>query len=163
MLAAPPGDASSPPSSRRAPKPGVDYDWFPFPAIETDDTLIAGELAVAFSNRAEIVDFLERFSSEEVQCAMAGEPGLGRLSPNVNVGEDCYANPILGEASGSSPRRWRTGPPASTPATRCRRRSVRAASGPGMVEYMQGGPDSLQGVLEEIEASWPEGDGRGRR
>jgi alpha-glucoside transport system substrate-binding protein len=25
----------------------------------------------------------------------------------------------------------------------------------GMVEYMQQGPDSLQGVLDDIEASWP--------
>ena len=27
----------------------------------------------------------------------------------------------------------------------------------GMVEYMQEGPDSLSGVLDEIEASWPSG------
>ena len=26
----------------------------------------------------------------------------------------------------------------------------------GMVEYVQGGPDSLDGVLSDIEASWPE-------
>jgi alpha-glucoside transport system substrate-binding protein len=25
----------------------------------------------------------------------------------------------------------------------------------GMVEYLQGGPDSLSGILDEIEASWP--------
>jgi alpha-glucoside transport system substrate-binding protein len=25
----------------------------------------------------------------------------------------------------------------------------------GMVEYMQQGPDSLQGILDDIEASWP--------
>ncbi len=26
----------------------------------------------------------------------------------------------------------------------------------GMVQYMQEGPDSLQGILDEIEASWPD-------
>jgi alpha-glucoside transport system substrate-binding protein len=26
----------------------------------------------------------------------------------------------------------------------------------GMVEYMQGGQDALPGVLDDIEASWPE-------
>ena len=26
----------------------------------------------------------------------------------------------------------------------------------GMVEYMQDGPDSLDGVLDDIEASWPQ-------
>ena len=31
---------------------------------------------------------------------MAGDPGLSRLSPNVNVGQDCYANPVLADASG---------------------------------------------------------------
>ena len=25
----------------------------------------------------------------------------------------------------------------------------------GMVEYVKGGPDSLDGVLDDIEASWP--------
>jgi hypothetical protein len=27
----------------------------------------------------------------------------------------------------------------------------------GMVEYMQQGPDSLQGILEDIDSSWPSG------
>ena len=135
---------------------GVDYDWFPFPAIETDDTLMAGELAVAFSNRAEIVDFLERFSSEEVQCAMAADPSLGRLSPNVNVGEDCYPNPILAEASTLLAEALANGTAGFDAGDQMPAQVGSGSFWTGMVEYMQGGPDSLQGVLEEIEASWPE-------
>src|ERR671911_745298 len=46
---------------------GVDYDWFPTPPIDEDNKLFAGELAMVFSHRPEILDFLERFSSEPVQ------------------------------------------------------------------------------------------------
>lgn len=137
-------------------KSGVDYDWFPFPAIETSDVLFAGELAVAFDNRAEIVDFLERFSSEEVQCAMAGDPALGRLSPNVNVGADCYANPILGDASAILAEALANGTAGFDAGDQMPAQVGSGSYWTGMVEYMQGGPQSLEGVLQEIDASWPE-------
>ena len=78
---------------------GVDYDWFPMPGESQQPTLFAGELAVVFSNRPEVVEFLEAFMGEEVQCAMGTEPGSSRISPNINVGPDCYSNPILADAS----------------------------------------------------------------
>ena len=78
---------------------GVDYDWFPMPGESQRPTLFAGELATVFSNRPEVVEFLEAFMGEEVQCAMGSEPGSSRISPNVNVGPDCYTDPILAEAS----------------------------------------------------------------
>ena len=90
---------------------GVDYDWFPFPAVDQQGTLFAGELAVVFSNRPEVVDFLERFMGEDVQCQMGSEPGSSRISPNVNVGTRLLPEPdprrrIRG-ADGSARRRWR--------------------------------------------------------
>ena len=39
---------------------GVDYDWFPFPPIDQEGTLFAGEMAVTFRNAPEVVDFLEQ-------------------------------------------------------------------------------------------------------
>jgi alpha-glucoside transport system substrate-binding protein len=135
---------------------GVDYDWFPFPAIDTSDTLFAGELAVAFDNRQEIKDFLERFSAEDVQCAMAGDPGLGRLSPNVNVGEDCYANPILGEASGILAEALANGTGGFDAGDQMPAQVGSGSFWTGMVEYMQKGPGSLDQVLADIDASWPE-------
>ena len=53
---------------------GVDYDWFPLPPIDQEGTLFAGELTVVGTNgaRPEVVDFLERFIAENVQCEMGG-------------------------------------------------------------------------------------------
>jgi alpha-glucoside transport system substrate-binding protein len=137
---------------------GTDYDWFPFPAIDQQGTLFAGEFAVVGRDAPEVRDFLERFSGEEAQCAMGGEPGSSRISPNTNVGPDCYQNPILADASEvlvaalSQEGGIQAGFDASD------QMPAEVGSGSfwtGMVEYMQGGPDSLSGVLDEIEASWP--------
>ncbi|HEY8547602.1 MAG TPA: ABC transporter substrate-binding protein, partial [Acidimicrobiales bacterium] len=82
---------------------GVDYDWFPFPTIEEgqDNILFGGEFAVVGTagNREEVVDFLTQFMGEEVQCAMGAEAASSRISPNINVGPDCYANDILADSS----------------------------------------------------------------
>src|SRR3954449_8368406 len=53
-------------------KAGVDYDWFPLPPIDQEGTLYAGELTVVGKNgnRPEVVDFLNKFISKDVQCAM---------------------------------------------------------------------------------------------
>lgn len=134
---------------------GVDYDWFPFPPIDQEGTLFAGELAVVFRNAPEIKDFLERFISQEVQCAQGAVEASSRISPNVDVGPDCYANDILADASEVLTSALEAGngrfdasdlmPPA-----------VGAGSfWTGMVKYMRGGPGSLEGVLADIESSWP--------
>ena len=87
---------------------------------------------------------------------MGGVPASSRISPNVNVGPDCYANDILADASVVlTDGARRRAPGASTPPTSCRPRSGSGSFWTGMIEYMQGGPDSLDGVLDDIEASWP--------
>ena len=79
-----------------------------------------------------------------------------RISPNADVGADCYVNSILADSSavltealagGHRPVR-RLGPDAGG-------RRIGSASGPAWSTYMQEGPDSLTGVLDDIEASWP--------
>ena len=80
---------------------GEDYDWFPLPPIDQEGTLYAGELTVVGTagNRAEVKDFLDQFLDQEVQCAMGGVQASSRISPNVEVGADCYVNDILADAS----------------------------------------------------------------
>src|SRR5690606_12586583 len=78
---------------------GVDYDWFPLPPIDQEGVLFGGELTVVGQHRPEVVDFLERFISQEVQCAMGGVQASSRISPNVDVGPDCYVNDILADSS----------------------------------------------------------------
>ena len=136
---------------------GVDYDWFPLPAIDQEGTLFAGELTVVGknANRPEVKDFLDKFIGEEVQCEMGGVQASSRISPNVNVGPDCYANEILADASVVLTEALKEGT-GRFDASDLMPTEVGAGSfWTGMVEYLQGGPDSLEGVLQEIEDSWP--------
>jgi alpha-glucoside transport system substrate-binding protein len=136
---------------------GVDYDFFPFPPIDQEGTLFAGEFAIigTAGNRPEVVDFLNKFMGEEIQCSMGGEPASSRISPNVNVGPDCYANQILADSAGVLTEAISSGT-GRFDASDLMPGEVGAGSfWTGMVQYMQEGPDSLQGVLDDIEASWP--------
>lgn len=137
---------------------GVDYDWFPLPPIDQEGTLYAGELTVvgANGNRPEVKDFLDKFIAEEVQCAMGAVEASSRISPNVNVGPDCYANGILADASVILTDALANGT-GRFDASDLMPAAVGSGSfWTGMVEYVRGGPDSLDGILDDIEASWPE-------
>jgi alpha-glucoside transport system substrate-binding protein len=136
---------------------GVDYDWFPFPPIDQEGTLFAGEFAVIGTNgnRAEVKDFLDQFMGETVQCAMGGNTASSRISPNVNVGPDCYANSILADASVVLTEALSSGTGRFDASDMMPAAVGSGSFWTGMVTYMQEGPDSLQSVLDEIEASWP--------
>ncbi len=136
-------------------KAGVDYDWFPLPPIDQPGTLFAGELAVTFRNAPEVKDFLTRFMSTDVQCAMGADVGTSRISPNVNVGPNCYANPILADASVVLTKALKDGT-AGFDASDMMPPAVGSGSfWSGMVKYMQQGPSSIEGILNDIEKSWP--------
>jgi alpha-glucoside transport system substrate-binding protein len=90
-----------------------------------------------------------------VQCAMGGVPASSRISPNVGVGPDCYANDILADASVVLTDALSAGS-ARFDASDLMPAEVGSGSfWVGMIDYVKGGPDSLQGVLDDIEASWP--------
>jgi alpha-glucoside transport system substrate-binding protein len=133
---------------------GVDYDWFPLPPIDQDGTLFAGELAVTFRNAPEVKDFLTRFMSADVQCAM-GSAGTSRISPNVNVGPDCYTDPILADASVVLTKGLADGTAGFDASDQMPPAVGSGSFWTGMVKYMQDGPDSLDGIMEDIEKSWP--------
>jgi alpha-glucoside transport system substrate-binding protein len=136
---------------------GVDYDWFELPPIDQEGTLYAGELTVVGKNgnRPEVKDFLDRFIAEDVQCEMGSVVASSRISPNVNVGPDCYANDILADASVILTDALESGT-GRFDASDLMPAAVGSGSfWTGMIEYVQNGPDSLQGVLDDIEASWP--------
>src|SRR6266511_3604245 len=113
-------------------KAGVDYDWFPFPAITTEGgPLFAGELA------------------------MAGITAASRISPNVEVGSDCYANEILAD-SAEVLKEGLTAGTARFDASDLMPAAVGSGSfWTGMVKYMKEGPSSLDGILGDIDSSWP--------
>lgn len=134
---------------------GVDYDWFALPPIDQEGVLYAGELTVVGQNRPEVADFLRRFIAEDVQCEMGGVQASSRISPNINVGPDCYANDILADASEVLTTALQEGT-GRFDASDLMPGEVGAGSfWTGMVKYIREGPDSLDGVLDEIESSWP--------
>ena len=138
-------------------KAGTDYDWFPLPPIDQQGTLYAGELTVVGKNgnRPEVVDFLKRFISEDVQCEMGSVTASSRISPNVDVGPDCYANDILAGASEILTDALKEGT-GRFDASDLMPAAVGSGSfWTGMIDYVKGGPSSLDGVLDKIEASWP--------
>jgi alpha-glucoside transport system substrate-binding protein len=137
---------------------GTDYAFFPFPTIDDPSqsaALIGGELSVVFRNAPEVKDFVEKFSGEQVQCDQGGSTATSRISPNTNVAPSCYANAILSEASEVTTAAIQSGN-ARFDASDAMPSAVGSGSfWTGMVKYLQGGPDSLQGVLDDIEKSWP--------
>jgi alpha-glucoside transport system substrate-binding protein len=134
---------------------GKDYDWFPFPPIDQEGTLFAGELAVVFRNAPEVKDFLEKFMGEDVQCEMGGVQASSRISPNVDVGPDCYANELLAGASEVLTEALESGT-GRFDASDLMPTAVGAGSfWTGMIDYLRGGPGALDKVLSDIEASWP--------
>lgn len=135
---------------------GVDYDWFPFPPIDQEGTLMAGELSVVFRNAPEVKDFLERFASDEVQCAQGGLRGTSRISPNIGVGPDCYVNEILADSAAVLTDALEAGTGRFDASDLMPAEVGSGSFWSGMVEYMQGGPGSLQKVLDDIENSWPQ-------
>jgi alpha-glucoside transport system substrate-binding protein len=137
-------------------KPGVDYDWFTFPSIDRESILYGGELTVVGknANRPEVVDFLKRFLAEDVQCKMGGVVASSRVSPNVDVAADCYANDILADASKILTKTLKEGT-GRFDASDLMPTEVQGAFWTGMIKYLKQGPSSLDGVLSDIEKSWP--------
>jgi alpha-glucoside transport system substrate-binding protein len=136
---------------------GSDYDWFPLPPIDQEGTLFAGELTVVGTagNRPEVVDFINRFIAEDVQCEMGGVTASSRVSPNVNVGEDCYANGILADASVVLTDALKAGTGRFDASDLMPAAVGQGSFWTGMIDYVKEGPDSLDQVLQDIEDSWP--------
>ncbi|HET7486906.1 MAG TPA: ABC transporter substrate-binding protein [Acidimicrobiales bacterium] len=136
-------------------KAGVDYDWFPFPPIKQQGILFGGELSAVFRDAPEVRDFLRRFAGTEVQCAQGKDIATSRVSPNVNVGPECYANSILADASRVLTNSLKNGT-GRFDASDLMPSAVGSGSfWTGMVNYVQGGPAALKPALDKIEASWP--------
>jgi alpha-glucoside transport system substrate-binding protein len=137
-------------------KAGVDYDWFPFPSMDTEGgPLFGGEMMMVFRNAPEVKDFVEKFIDTDFQCAMGGITAASRLSPNVNVESSCYANDILADSAEVLKEGLSSGT-ARFDASDLMPPAVGSGSfWTGMVQYMKDGPDSLDGILTEIEDGWP--------
>jgi alpha-glucoside transport system substrate-binding protein len=135
---------------------GTDYEWFPFPAIDQQGTLVGGEFMVTFRDDPEVVDFVERFSGEEVQCAQGGNVAGSRISPNLEVGPDCYADEILADSADVVITAIGDGTARFDASDLMPPQVGSGAFWSEMMSYMQAGPDGATAALDNIEAAWPE-------
>jgi alpha-glucoside transport system substrate-binding protein len=138
-------------------KAGVDYDWFEFPPIDQQGVLYGGELTVVGShaNKAVAKDFLNRFIAQDVQCKMGGVSASSRISPNVNVAASCYVNPILSQASTVLTAALKDGTGRFDASDLMPAAVGSGSEWTGMIKYLKQGPSSLDGILADIEKSWP--------
>lgn len=136
-------------------KAGVDYDWFTFPPITQQGTLIAGELSTVFKNTPAVRDFLKRFISKDVQCAQGKETAMSRISPNLEVTADCYANPQLAKAAQVVNEGLKAGNARFDASDQMPSAVGSGSFWTGMIQYVTKGPSSLDKVLSDIEKSWP--------
>jgi alpha-glucoside transport system substrate-binding protein len=135
-------------------KSGVDYDWFPFPSIDTEGgPLFGGEMAMVFRNAPEVKDFLDKFMGTDVQCAMGGIQTASRISPNADVPSSCYWNDILKQSADALKQGLQAGT-ARFDASDLMPADVQAQYFKGVSTYLQNGPSSLDGFLDDVENSW---------
>jgi alpha-glucoside transport system substrate-binding protein len=152
FIAAQFADAAEP-----SPQAGVDYDWFTLPPIDQPGILYGGELTVIgpAADPELAKDFVERFVAQDVQCEMAGVPASSRISPNVNVGPDCYPDDLLADASEILTKALRENTGGFDASDLMPKEVGQGTFWSGMLEYMKSGPDALDGILQDIEDSWP--------
>ncbi len=137
---------------------GTDYDFFPFPTIDDPNqqtALIAGELAVIYRDAPEVVDFVKKFSDAKVQCDQGSNVATSRISPNADVAPSCYANATLGKAADTVKVALQSGDARFDASDQMPSAVGQGSFWTGMVTYLQDGPDSLDGVLDDIEKGWP--------
>ena len=133
---------------------GTDYGVFPFPSIDGQQgALMAGELAVVFNDTPAVRTFIDVFTGQEAQCAQGAVEGVSRISPNVNVGPDCYGNEIVATSAENIVSALKEGSARFDASDLMPSEVGSGTFWTAMNEWMRG--KDLQQALSEVEASWP--------
>ena len=134
---------------------GTDYGAFSFPSIDGQQgALIAGELGVVFNDTPAVRQFIEVFTGQEAQCAQGSFEGVSRISPNVNVGGDCYNSEIVAQSADDITSALREGSARFDASDLMPSEVGSGTFWTAMNEWMRGA--DLESVLADVEASWPE-------
>jgi alpha-glucoside transport system substrate-binding protein len=140
---------------------GTDADFFDFPSINPDLPAAAmggGELAMAFSDRPEVVALLKAYSEPALQCVQAspaghGVAGIERISANANTDASCYESDTVRKQAEAVAAAL-AGNGFVFDASDLMPSAVGQGSfWEGMVEWTRG--EATADVLATIEASWP--------
>lgn len=140
---------------------GTDADFFDFPSINPDlppAAMGGGELAMAFSDRPEVVALLRAYSEPALQCVQAspaghGVAGIERISANANTDASCYESDTVRKQAVAVAEAL-AGNGFVFDASDLMPSAVGQGSfWEGMVEWTRG--EATADVLATIEASWP--------
>ncbi len=140
---------------------GTDADFFDFPSINPDlppAAMGGGELAMAFSDRPEVVALLRAYSEPALQCVQAspaghGVAGIERISANANTDPSCYETDTV-RRQAEAVAEALAGNGFVFDASDLMPSAVGQGSfWEGMVEWTRG--QSTADTLANIEASWP--------
>lgn len=132
-----------------------DYNFFPFPTIDGNGgALIGGELAGVLNNRPEVLDFVKRFVSKDVQCAQGSIEGIARISPNIEVGSDCYRDQLIGQAADTITAALSDGTARFDASDLMDPAVGQGTFWQAMIDYATGGPDSLQAAMEKAQSGF---------
>jgi alpha-glucoside transport system substrate-binding protein len=140
---------------------GTDADFFDFPSINPDlppAAMGGGELAMAFSDRPEVVALLRAYSEPALQCVQAspaghGVAGIERISANANTDASCYESDTVRKQAEAVAAAL-AGNGFVFDASDLMPSAVGQGSfWEGMVEWTRG--EATADVLATIEASWP--------
>src|SRR3546814_5219930 len=96
-----------------------------------------------------ISDWSSDVCSSDLQCAMGGTEASSRISPNIEVGPDCYANDILADASVVLTDALENDTGRFDASDMMPPEVGSGTFWTGMIDYVRGGPDSLDGRSEE--------------
>ena len=138
-----------------------DYDFFPFPTIDGNSgSLMAGTMAAVFSNRPEVADFIDRYTSQETGCLYGKQEGTTVISANIDVGPDCYTNnELVAQAVEPLIESLQAGEARFDASDLMPPAVGSGAFWTGMNDYTNNGPDNLQSVLSSIDSAWPSDSG----
>ena len=109
---------------------------------------------MVFRNAPEVKDFVEQFIGEDFQCKMGGITAASRISPNVNVGGDCYANDILADSAEVLAEGLKAGT-ARFDASDLMPGAVGTGSFWKEMTKWISGQENLDAALKNIDDSWP--------
>ena len=136
--------------------PGRETDTFPFPALDgrQGGVIGGGEMIGAFSDRPEVREVIKLFLSPD-HGVEAAEQGLDHMSPHLDFDLDHYPPfmrrqaEVLQEALAADTFRF-DGSDLMPPPVGDR------VFWDAMITYVEGGPESLDGILAELDAAWPD-------
>ena len=135
-----------------------DFDFFPFPAIDSDGAMGGGELAVVFDDRPEVVAFLAAYADVDMQCVQAapkghGVAGIQRISANANTPLDCYETETVKKQAGAVAAALAANAFVFDASDLMPSAVGQGSWWTGMVDWTRG--TSAADVAETVEASWP--------